>query len=85
MSSKVIRASQKATRIIKSYMDEENWSFTKALDKALDVYGHSQRGWALGSSLFRTKKEAKEASMREASAKGLEFEDIDQPIKVREI
>lgn len=84
MQSHVIRASKRAYKLIKTYIDSEKPTIPMALDKALDVHGHCVKGWALPSQLYRTKKEAREAALSAAARQGLDLPDVETPVRMRE-
>lgn len=80
-----IRCSDRAYQLISEHLDDDNWSFSKALDELLDIKNKKKLGWILPSQTFRTKKEAVTAAMEHAAKSGLDYTEIETPVLVRSL
>ena len=83
-TSKVVRLHKDTLAKLERYKDKKRKSWDSAVENVLtDV--STQTLWAVPSSLYKTQQEARTVAMEQAISEGLEYEDTEQPVKVKRV
>jgi len=80
--SKVIRVSHENLSKLEKWKGPRSDSWNKALEVALNSINTSPV-YTLPSLIFPTQKEARQAALEIGAREGVDFEEIEQPVKIR--